>query len=145
MGYFSSQTDKLNSFQLILVNRTDLGADNWDIEFNYDKVQWETGSASNGINGFGGDSAAAGFSAGTGDPFTYNEFSGSLVNGAFLDSNLSTGLIHGSRNSTQLGRYTFEVVGGIPLSAGTSSAPEPGTLALLALGGLAVGVKRRKK
>lgn len=144
VGYFSSSTDKLNSFQLILVNRTDLGADNWDIEFNYDKIEWETGDASGGAGGLGGTSAAAGFSAGTGDPYTFNEFDGSQVNGAFLDSNATTGLIHGSRNSTQAGRYTFEVVGGIPISAGTS-APEPGTLGLLALGGLSVGVKRRKK
>jgi Nidogen-like/PEP-CTERM motif len=145
VGYFSSQTNKLNSFQLILINRTDLGADNWDIEFNYDKILWETGAASGGSNGLGGSSAAAGFSAGTGAPSSYDEFTGSLVNGAFLDSNLTTGLIHGSRNSPVLGRYTFQVVGGVPISAGTVTTPEPGTLGLLALGIIAGTVARRRK
>ncbi|HYG33943.1 MAG TPA: nidogen-like domain-containing protein, partial [Clostridia bacterium] len=42
VGYFSQHTDKLNSFQLVLVEREDLGADNFDFMFNYDQIEWES-------------------------------------------------------------------------------------------------------
>jgi len=85
VGYFDSHVDKLNSFQLLLIDRSDTGAGNFDIEFNYDRIQWETGDASNGTNGLGGDSARVGYSNGTGTPGTFFELPGSGVNGAFLD------------------------------------------------------------
>lgn len=109
VGYFPGRTDKLNTFQLLLVDRSDMGAGNFDIVMNYDQVAWETGSASGGINGLGGISATVGYSSGTGQNSTFFEMPGSRVNGAFLDSNAATGLIHNSRNSTQPGRYRFEV------------------------------------
>src|SRR5688572_1311613 len=44
VGYFNQHVDKLNQFQLLLVDRTDTGAvGNFDIYFNYDQIQWETG------------------------------------------------------------------------------------------------------
>jgi parallel beta-helix repeat protein len=111
VGYYYQHTDKLNSFQVLIVDRGDLGSgplgDDFDIEFNYDQIQWETGDASGGSHGLGGTSAVAGFSKGTGDPNTYYQIPGSLVNGAFLDSNLSTGLIHGA-NSPVPGRYVSQ-------------------------------------
>ena len=39
VGYFDGKTDKLNSFQLILINRSDTGANNFDFEFRYEKIQ----------------------------------------------------------------------------------------------------------
>jgi len=61
VGYYSGHTDKLNSFQLLLVNREDSSdPGDFDIVFNYDKVQWETGDASGGSGGLGGTSAVAG-------------------------------------------------------------------------------------
>jgi len=47
-------------------------------------------------------------------PGTFFELPGSGMPGSFLDSNLTTGLIHSSRSSGQLGRYLFEVRSGIP-------------------------------
>ena len=44
VGYYSGGTDKLNSFQLLLVDKSDKGAGAFDIVFNYDKIQWEVGS-----------------------------------------------------------------------------------------------------
>ncbi|EQD48597.1 Nidogen extracellular, partial [mine drainage metagenome] len=87
VGYYSRHTDKLNTFQLIMVDRTDTGAGNFDFYFNYDQIQWETGDASGGSGGLGGTSAAAGYNAGqTGNPAgTYAQLPGSLVNGALLD------------------------------------------------------------
>src|SRR3954451_4027575 len=53
VGYYSSHDDKLNSFQLVLIDRSDLGPGYFDIEFNYDRIQWETGDASDGTGGLG--------------------------------------------------------------------------------------------
>jgi hypothetical protein len=146
VGYFQTQTDKLNSFQLILTERLDTGAGNFDIEFNYDRILWETGDAtsSGGTNGFGGNSAGAGYTDGTVNDF---EFTGSRVNGAFLDSN-PTGLIYGSRNSTIAGQYIFNVRSGVvidPPPPPPTGVPEPETLALVgvALAGM-VALRRRQ-
>ncbi|MFN3370090.1 MAG: nidogen-like domain-containing protein [Sphingomonadaceae bacterium] len=65
-GYYSVRGDKRNSFQLILTDRSDTGAGNFDIYFNYSQIQWETGSLSGGVNGLGGISAAVGFNAAQG-------------------------------------------------------------------------------
>jgi len=121
VGYFLSAADLLNSFQLLLVDRSDTGLDNFDIEFNYDQIQWETGDASGGVNGSGGTSAAVGYSNGSDTAF---QLPGSFENGALLDGG-SASLIANSINSDVLGRYTFEVRGGqvqpsrpVPVPAG---------------------------
>jgi hypothetical protein len=36
VGYFSSHTNLLNSFQLIITSRSDIGVGDFDFEFNYD-------------------------------------------------------------------------------------------------------------
>lgn len=111
VGYFSNGTDRLNTFQLLLT-RNDTGsgrvAGDFDITFNYDRVQWETGNASGGSGGLGGTSAAVGFSAGTGVPGTYVQLPGSFVNGALIDGGANA-LISSSQNSSQVGRYVFQV------------------------------------
>ena len=111
VGYFSAETNKLNTFELILIDRTDTGAGNFDIEMNYNSILWETGGASGGTNGLGGTSAAAGYSSGTA-PGTY-QFPGSLVNGALLNGGPNA-LISNDLNSTTLGRYLFSVRNGVP-------------------------------
>ncbi|MHC4497911.1 MAG: nidogen-like domain-containing protein, partial [Planctomycetota bacterium] len=123
VGYYYIHMDKLNSFQLIIIDRSDRGAGDFDMEFNYDTVNWETGDASLGENGFGGFSARAGFSNGSGETGTFYEFPGSGVHGAFLDNNFQTGLIHGSRNSTTGGRYIFTVEDGQPEMPLPASVP----------------------
>ncbi len=85
VGYYSGKTDKINDFQLVLIDRADTGAGNFDIEFNYNRIQWETGEASGGTGGLGGDSARIGFSNGTGRAGTFFELCGSGIDGAFLD------------------------------------------------------------
>jgi len=113
VGYYAGHFDKLNSFQLVLIDRSDIGAGDFDMEFNYDKIEWETGDASGGSNGFGGTPAAVGYTAGTGAPGTAFDMPGSRSAGAFRDSNAVSGLIYGSRNSLQLGRYVFPVRNGL--------------------------------
>ena len=132
VGYYNQSADKLNSFQLIITDRSDTGAGNFDFEFNYDQIQWETGDASGGSGGLGGSSARAGWSNGSTDSF---ELDGSAVNGALLDSDCpgDTGLICNSLNSNVLGRYVFQVRNG-EIVDDTPSVPFPGTLMLLAAG-----------
>lgn len=115
VGCFNENTSVTNFFQMLLISRADTGAGNFDIEFNYNSIQWETGQAS-GSNAAcqGGSAARAGFSNGSGAPGTFFELPGSAIPGAFLDSNPSSGLIHNSFGSTQAGRYVFQVRNGIP-------------------------------
>ncbi len=118
VGYFASHTDKLNSFQLILIERSDTGAGNFDVEFNYEKIQWETGDASGGSGGLGGTPAAVGWSNGSGEPGTSYELAGSLIAGSFLD-NGPRALARRRLNSPVVGRYVFRARGG-QLSPGLS-------------------------
>ena len=67
VGYFSSQDDKLNDFQLIITNGNDPILPNGNnVAFCYGDMQWTTGSASQGTNGFGGIPATAGVNKGDG-------------------------------------------------------------------------------
>ena len=115
VGYYNARADKLNSFQLLLVEREDSAAGDFDIVFNYGSITWETGDASGGVGGLGGSSAHAGYSNGDGQAGTSFELLGSGRNGAFLDGNAEFGLIDHSFGSSQLGRYVFPVRNGAPL------------------------------
>ena len=118
VGCFSRITSVLNFFQVLLVDRQDRAPEDFDIEFNYDSIQWDTGQASGGnFICQGGAAARVGFSNGTGVPGTFFELPGSGIPGAFFDSNTATGLIHSQRNSDALGRYLFEVRNGVAVVA----------------------------
>lgn len=117
VGYFFMHADKLNRFQLLLVDRSDVAPGDFDIEMNYDQVQWETGDASDGVNGLGGTSARVGYSNGTGNTGTFLELPGSAINGALLDDGPNS-LTGGSRGTSTIGRYLFEVRNGAPPTGG---------------------------
>ena len=104
VGYYKEHDDKLNSFQLLLVKRGSAGA--FDIVFNYDQLQWESGDASEGVHGSGGTSAAWGYANGDGESAFVGP--GSFANGSLLDSRPSS-LTAGSRASSQIGRYVFPI------------------------------------
>ncbi len=67
VGYFAMMGDKRNSFQLIITDGTDPvipGGNN--VSFCYKDMQWTTGSASGGQNGFLGTPATVGVNKGDG-------------------------------------------------------------------------------
>jgi hypothetical protein len=118
VGYYGTNTNKLNSFQLVLVDRSGLTGQpgDFDIVFNYDKVQWETGDASGGSDGLGGFPAVAGYSNGSTQSL---QLPGSGVTGALEDDGTNA-LTQGSLNSaTTPGRYVFAVRNGGAPNGGT--------------------------
>jgi hypothetical protein len=70
VGYFNSKADKFNTFELIITDGTDpligLGR---NVCFSYGDMQWTTGDASDGSNGFGGVPATVGINKGDGVNF----------------------------------------------------------------------------
>jgi hypothetical protein len=139
VGYYSSHVDLTNSFQLLLVDRTDTGAGNFDVVFNYDNISWETGDASGGTGGLGGDTARVGFSNGSGLPGTSFELPGSDVDGALLNGG-ANGLTTHSVNSNVLGQYIFTARNGTVIT----QVPEPDSVELLGAGLLGVAFLLRK-
>jgi hypothetical protein len=105
VGYFSAHADKLLSCQWVIIDRSDIVAGDFDMEFNYDKIQWEWGDASPNVP------PRAGFS----DGINGYELPGSGVEGAFVDTNVVTGLIYHNLNSSVPGRYIFYFRNGEPL------------------------------
>ncbi|GAA2337067.1 MBG domain-containing protein [Dactylosporangium salmoneum] len=108
VGYYNNGEDRLNSSQLLLVDRSDTGANNFDIVMNYDRLVYEP---SGGLT--------VGYSSGT-EASTY-VYPGSGVAGALVDTNTSTGLVHNSGGSSQRGRYVYQVRGGRPSPPGGQS------------------------
>ncbi len=70
VGYYPQMTDKVNTFQLIITNGSDpiLPPGN-NIAFCYGDMQWTTGSASQGVNGFGGVPSTVGVNKGDGTSY----------------------------------------------------------------------------
>jgi hypothetical protein len=102
---YNAQTTPLDSFQMILIDRSDTGAGNFDIEYNYNTINWDRGTTSS--NSY----ARAGW-ARTGR--TGYEITGGNTNGAYLDTGANA-LIDGSLNSGGvLGRYVWNVRNGVP-------------------------------
>ncbi len=109
VGYFAEHTDRLLSCQLVIIDRSsDIGnaPGDFDMEFNYFKIQWEWGDANPAYT-----APRAGFSDGTND----YELPGSGVEGTFPDTNAVTGLIYHNLNSSVPGRYFFSFRNGEPL------------------------------
>jgi|GEM_PF-2487406 len=115
VGYYKKHSNKLNSFQVVLIEHGPRGSGDFDIEFNYSRIRWESGNASGGNNGLGGNTARVGWADGS----RSFEWPGSGVAGRFLDSNSRNRLISAS-NVGRPGRLLFQVRSGTVRRARTS-------------------------
>lgn len=114
----------LNRFQLVLIDRSDVSAGDFDFEFDYDHIGWDAGANAKGI------SALVGFSDAQGQSYL---LAGSGVAGSFSDNgNPATALVLHQLGTpfdiaTMDGRYTFNVRGGqvSPNSSDVSGEPGP--------------------
>lgn len=116
VGYANAKVDKTNTFQIVLISRPDRAQGDFDVEFNYDKIQWEAGDANGGRSGLCGvpcEPALAGYTDGRG---LLALLEGSRVAGAFLDSN-SNGLRTRRRQSQVPGRLVYTVDNGAVVPA----------------------------
>ncbi|MGW8391268.1 nidogen-like domain-containing protein [Pseudoduganella sp. HUAS MS19] len=138
VGYYPRKNDKKNTFQLVLVDRSDTGANNFDFYFNYGSIKWdESNMTSKARAGFHIDGTAADF-----------EFKGSGAAKEMLDSGKHA-LIKGSNVGLD-GRYAFNVRNGVaayglaPVSD-PAEVPLPGSLPLVGIGAIALAFGRRRK
>jgi hypothetical protein len=112
VGCYAEIDGVTNTFQLLLIQRPDTGKGNFDIEFNYGPIEWESGQASGGDGScLGGVPPAAGYTNGAG---AVHELPGSGVTGGFLSSNPTTGLSNQQYNSGVPGVDVFPVRSGQP-------------------------------
>ena len=127
VGYYSSHTDKVNAFQVQLIQNGPNPGD-FDIKFIWEDINWTTGDLSGGSGGLGGTVARAGWSAG--DSVHYYEIpqSGNQNDMLGLDSNP--------------GEMVWQVRNGNVIP---QTVPEPTTMLLLGSGMIGLFRIRRRK
>lgn len=120
VGYFMVHSDRLNTFQVVIIDRSDLSPGDVDVEMNYDSITWDCGDSECHGGGQGTHSAWVGFS----DGMTDTALEGSGVPGAFLNDNLQTGLANGHQGGETAGRYLYPFRRAYP-DSGVSDQPLP--------------------
>jgi hypothetical protein len=125
VGYFQNHADKRDTFQIVLIDRSDTGSGHFDVELNYGAIAWESADdADGGVGGVGGTpSARVGYSDGVSDTL----LPGSGIPGSLVDDNMVTGLIHGQLRSGVAGRYLFEFREDATGDAGVADDGGPGS------------------
>lgn len=133
-----------NSFQVVLIDRSDRGAGQFDFEFNYDRIEWDVSNANGAKNGGTGIAAIAGYAGGRGEPGTIGTLPGSGIPGAMLDGG-SDSLVFGS-NVGVPGRWVFQVNGdGHVVEPTPAPIPLPAAAPMLLAGLGALSLLRRRR
>ena len=131
---YTANPNSSNSFEIVLVDRSDTGTGNFDVFFNYMSLNWDNGGA------------VAGFHNGSTTSPLFYQLPGSLTEGAFLPSGANDLTLASNTNSA--GDILLQARNGAFLSVGTIAAiPEPSTYALMAVGGglLLLAARRRRR
>ena len=107
---YNNQSTPTDSFQLVIVDRSDTGAGNFDFMFNYDQVSWDIATSASTTR------ARAGWGrAGTGFELPGSGTAQGSASALTDTAPSATSLIQNSMNSTgQLGRYLWQVRAGTP-------------------------------
>ncbi|MDB6123068.1 MAG: LamG domain protein jellyroll fold domain protein [Pedosphaera sp.] len=101
-------TSNFNSFQVVLIDRSDVQVGDFDMEFNYDKIEWLKGAVSTG-------NPSVGFDLGNGSLYYNLPGAGTTT----LVDTSTNGLIHNSNLIPPVpGRYAFRMYQ--PLALGQS-------------------------
>ena len=140
VGYFSENTDKLNSFQLVLRGPGfTVPSGEGQIGFWYKGMSWEAGDASGGTDGLcpTGTVGTSCFPAAVG-------FGDGNSNGSILQASLQSGVAGVVANH----HIWFSLVNGAPVLTGPtptptpapSATPAPSSIILLTLGLIALGL-----
>jgi uncharacterized protein (DUF2141 family) len=147
VGYFDSYDDKRNTFQLIISDGIDpLLPPGSNVSFCYQDMQWTTGDASGGVNGFGGTPATVGVNKGNGleyiqiglfdqagssydGPFANNDGIDALDNQSFIFNVCQSGSnVPPILNSSQACDTLTVCEGDTLLIEGTFLSPEQGQI-----------------
>lgn len=140
----SIHTDQLNTFQLVIIDRHETGAGNFDVEFNYDQIRWEATTSSGASPwGLGGRTARAGFSAGTHVAGSYVELEGSGVAGSFIDG--GTHALSETSNIDMTGRFVFNVRDGVITVPPAVPLPAGMPLLLVGIATLTLAARRSRR
>ncbi|MFO0880677.1 MAG: PKD domain-containing protein [Gemmataceae bacterium] len=122
VGSYNQKNTLTNTFQVVLIDRSEVGVNAFDVELNYNQITWQFGDAS--VN----SPPRVGFAAGT-DPTLSSELPGSGVLNALIDTS-PTALVLGSHNSSVAGRYLYTFRNGVLAS---NQAPDLESIAPMVL------------
>jgi hypothetical protein len=120
VGFFKGHSDKTNSFQLLIIDRSADGAQgDFDVQYRYETMQWDAAESAAGAAGglcFGGvgEPARVGFAGGAGCCF---ELPGSFRCGELIDGGAHA-LVSNHTPGNPNGVYTFHFANCVAAATG---------------------------